>query len=203
MVKIAEEICKALRIELKDVLNIYPYGSKIYGSNDEHSDDDFIIVYKKSMLPSGAFKDNAISSYDRQIQGTCYSRGGFLDAINNYQIPALECIFLPDDKIIKKTMNFKIDKINKHYLVKNIIATASSSWHNAKMAYGDDNDEYVKKNIFHALRILDFGLQIKEHGKIVNYSSMNKMKKKIYDEPVCKPKNYHDLFIEMSEKMKK
>lgn len=199
----SKKICEELRIDEKDILNIYPYGSHIYGTNDEYSDKDFIIVYKKSLLPSGSFKDNAISSYDRKIQGTCYSRGGFLDAINNYQISALECIFLPEDKIIKKSKDFKIEKINNHYLIKNIISTASSSWHNAKMAYSDDNDTYVKKNIFHSLRILDFGLQIKENGKIIDYSSMNDMKKKIYSEKITKPKNYHELFIKMSKEMKK
>jgi len=197
-----EEICKALRINVNEVLNIYPYGSKIYGNNDEFSDDDFIIVYKKSLLPSGAFKDNAISSYDRTIQGTCYSRGGFLDAINNYQISALECIFLPENKIIKNTMKFKINKYNEHYLVKNIISSASGSWHNAKLAYKDENHEYVRKNIFHSLRILDFGSQIKEHGKIINYSSMNELKKEIYGLDICKPKDYHNIFIEMSNNLK-
>lgn len=167
-----EEICENLRIDISDVLNIYPYGSKIYGTHTEDSDDDFVIVYKKSLLPSGSFKDNAISSYDRKIQGTCYSRGGFIDAINTYQISALECIFL-----------------------------SSASWHNAIMSYKDDNIEYVKKNIFHALRILDFGLQIKEKGKIVNYSSMNDLKKTIFNSE-CKPKIWYDTFIEMSNKLK-
>ena len=172
----SKEICEKLRINEKDILNIYPYGSKIYGSDNDFSDSDFVIVYKRSLLPSGAFKDNAISSYDKKIQGTCYSRGGFIDAINNYQITALECIFLDDNKIIKKQMNFNLDKINYHYLKKNIISSSSSSWHNATMAYKAEDDNYTKKNIYHALRILDFGLQIKKYDMIKDYSSTNKIK---------------------------
>jgi len=197
-----KEICNALRINENDILNIYPYGSKIYGNEDELSDSDFVIVYKKSLLPSGAFKDNAISSYDKEIQGTCYSRGGFIDALNNYQITALECVFLDDDKIIKKSMNFKIDKINYHYLIKNIISSASSSWHSATMAYKAGDDTYTKKNIYHALRILDFGRQIKDYGNIRDYSSSNNIKETIYNEKMTKPKNWHNLFIEMSKTMK-
>ena len=82
----AEEICTELHLDINDIWNIYPYGSRVYLSHDEYSDYDYIIVYKKSILPSGSFKDNAISSRDKEIQGSCYSRGGFLDAINNYQM---------------------------------------------------------------------------------------------------------------------
>ena len=196
-----EYICDNLNIYLKDVLNIYPYGSKIYETNIEYSDDDFIIVYKKSLLPSGAFKDNAISSSNKKIQGSCYSKGGFIDAINNYQISALECIFLPEDKIIKNTMKFKINKFHENEFVKKIISTASASWHNAKMAHKNDNIEYVKKNIYHALRILDFGKQIKDNRKIINYSSMNNLKKEIYNDN-CKLKIWHNLFIQMSNNLK-
>ena len=85
----AEKICENLSLDLSKVLNIYPYGSKIYGTADKESDDDFVIVFTGSFLPSGAFKDNAISSKDRTIQGVCYSKAGFQDAINNYQITGM------------------------------------------------------------------------------------------------------------------
>ena len=98
----AEKVCDELSIDFSKVVNIYPYGSKIYGTANEESDDDFVIVCKGSFLPSGAFKDNAKSSKDWKIQGVCYSRAGFIDAINNYQINALECIFLPENLVLYK-----------------------------------------------------------------------------------------------------
>ena len=195
-------ICDKLDIDESKILNIYPYGSKIYGTDTEDSDDDFVIVYKSSLLPSGAFKDNAISSNDWLIQGTCYSRSGFLDAIDKYQINALECIFLPEDKIIQKKMNFNIRKFYKKEFSKNIITTASASWHNSKLSYIDDNIDSAKKNFYHALRILDFGNQILEHGKIINYSSMNETKKDIYNEENFKPKNWHNTFIKYQNNLK-
>jgi hypothetical protein len=201
----AEEICEALDLDYTKVLNVYPYGSKIYGTDDEYSDSDHIIVFKSSLLPSGAFKDNAISSNDREIQGVCYSRSGFIDAINNYDITALECIFLPEDKVIQKKMNFGITKYNEKEFAKKIITKASSSWHFAILANKDDNVESCAKNVFHALRILDFGIQIKEHQKIVNYSSMNEIKDKIYDAETINyfdPYDYYKLFLELSEKIK-
>lgn len=198
----AEKICEELKIDLSDILNIYPYGSMIYGTNDMFSDEDFIIVYRRSLLPSGAFKDNAISSRNKMIQGTCYSRGGFIDAINNYQISALECIFLPEDKIVQKKMNFSMTKFVKKDLAKKIISTASSSWYFAKLAYEDDNIESSMKNMYHAIRILDFGIQIKENKKIIEYNRMNTFKKEVECDVMYEPRNYHPLFIELSEKIK-
>lgn len=198
----AEHICKQLELDIKDILNIYPYGSRVYGSYDEYSDNDYIIVYKSSLLPSGAFKDNAISSYDRKIQGVCYSRGGFQDALNNYQMSALECLYLNEDDIIQKKWNFKLSDINMKVFAKKVITTASSSWHNSKLAYKDDNVDGVARNIYHAFRILDFGLQIKEHGKIINYSSTNDLKKELLSQDEVKPKDWHDKFINMCEKLK-
>jgi len=197
----AEEICESLNLNINDILNIYPYGSHVYGSNTEFSDYDYIIVHKRSLLPSGAFKDNAISSENREIQGTCYSRGGFIDAINNYQMSALECIFLPEEMIVKKTFNFKMNKYNEKEMCKKVISLASASWHNAILSYKDENFDYVSKNIYHALRILDFGKQIKDNGSIIEYSSLNSLKHRIYDED-CNPKHWLGLFVEFSNKLK-
>lgn len=199
----AEEICEKLGLDIKNILNIYPYGSRVYLNNTEESDSDYIIVYKQSILPSGAFKDNAKSSDDYEIQGTCYSRGGFIDAINNYQMSALEAIFLPEDMIVKKSFTFKMNKFEEKQFTKKVITLASASWYNAILSYKDNNYEYVDKNIYHALRILDFGYQIKEHGKIVDYGSSNFLKEQIYrNEEINKPKDWHDKFIEMCEKLK-
>ena len=198
-----EEICQALHIDYAQVLNIYPYGSKIYGTATEFSDDDYVIVYKSSLLPSGAFKDNAITSDDGLIQGTCFSRSGFIDAINNYQITALECIFLPEDKVIQKKMDFKYkeSKMNNKDLVYNIIKTASASWYNGMLAWKDKNIIHSQKNMYHAIRILRFGLYIKENG-FINYNKAKKYKEMIYNNEKYRPFKYQNLFIDLQERLK-
>jgi hypothetical protein len=198
----AEKICNELRLDYSNVLNIYMYGSKVYRNDDEFSDSDYIIVFKSSLLPSGAFRDNAISSVNRLTQGVCYSRSGFIDAINNYEICALECIFLPENNVVQKKMNFEITKFNEKEFAKKLISKASSSWHFADLAYKDDNIESSMKNVFHALRILDFGIQIKYNKKITNYSSMNNIKKEIENDSNFRPRNYYKLFMELSENLK-
>ena len=199
----ALSICIALELDYNQVLNIYEYGSVVYGCNDEYSDEDYIIVFKSSLLPSGAFKDNAISSLDKNIQGVCYSRSGFIDAINNYEIGALECLFLPEDKIIQKKWNFGITKWDNKEFVKKIITKASSSWYFSTLADKQGNTPEVMVNIYHALRILYFGIQIKKYNKIVDYSSCNKLRKEIFDNHEIRPNDYYKRFLKLQTILKK
>lgn len=177
-----EDILSELNIPEADVLNIYPYGSKVYGTQTEDSDSDFIIVYKSAFLPNGAFRNNAISSPDRQIQAVCYSRTGFQDAINNYEIGALECIFMPEELILKKKWPFKVNKWDIKELCKKIISKASDSWHVATMQFKDGETEMAQRGVYHALRILEFGIQLKEYGKIINYGIAKEIKDSVFNE---------------------
>lgn len=169
-----EQILKQLNIE-DEVLAIFPYGSRIYGTARPTSDFDYIIVLKRAMLESGAFRQNAISNTTRSVQGVLYSRGGFIDAINNYEIGALECLSLPEEKIILKKWPFKVAKWHEKTMVKKIIEKASASRHIANMQAKSGFPERAKKGMFHALRILHFGLQLKEHQKIVDFTVCNSL----------------------------
>lgn len=106
-------------------------------------------------------------------------------------------------KNYEKTFDFKINKFEEKEFVKKVITLASASWHNAILSFKDDNFEYVDKNIYHALRILNFGNQIKTYGRIIDYGSSNKKKTLIYDnEEITNPKDWYSTFIEMSNSLK-
>ena len=197
----ANNIIKELEIE-DEVLNIYPYGSQVYGTANVDSDHDYIIVMKSAFLDSGSFKDNAISNEDKSIQGVLYSRGGFQDAINNYEIGALECIFLSEDQVIQRKWPFKLNKLVHKDMSKNIIKKASSNYHIAKHQYADEDFERAKKGVFHALRILDFGIQIAEKGRIYDFSHANDMKKIIDQDDSFNPKKYLGDFNTMRKRLK-
>lgn len=197
----AEKIIKELGIE-DEVLNIYPYGSQVYGTANVDSDHDYIIVMKSAFLDSGSFKDNAISNEDKSIQGVLYSRGGFQDAINNYEIGALECIFLPEDKVIQKRWKFGLNKLVRKDMAKNVIKKASNNLHIAKHQYADEDFDRAKKGLFHALRILDFGIQISEQGRIYDFSHANDMKKIIDQDDNFNPKKYLGDFNTMRKRLK-
>ena len=147
----ASTIIKELNIK-DDVLNIYSYGSQIYGTATNESDYDYIIVTKNAMLSSGAFKQNAISNKDLTIQGVIYSRSGFIDAINNYEIGAIECLSLNDNQIIQKKWPFKIQKWNTNEMIRKIISKASNSWYIADEQAKTGHKDRAKRGVFHVLK---------------------------------------------------
>lgn len=185
-----EFILRQFDIPQKDVVAIYPYGSRVYGCHTNTSDHDWVIVYRSYLLPSGAFKDNAISSDDRSHQAVCFSRTGFQAAIDAYEITALECAFLPKDQRILSTMNFDIRKWEPKEMAAAIISKASASWHLAVEAIRDMDEEKARKNIYHALRILGFGVQMAEMGRIADYSAYNHLRNAILHESDFTIKRY-------------
>lgn len=195
---ILEEILKNFSFK-EEILNIYPYGSRVYGTFNKESDYDFIAVAKSAFLSDGSFKMNAKSSEDRKMQIVLYSRTGFIDAINNYDMSAIECLSLEHDQIVKKTWPFKINKIDNRELAKKVIFKASNSWHLADMQAKGDLKKAAKKGIFHALRILDFGIQFKNNNKIIDFSSCNYL----WDEISCINDEEFDTrnFIQMRDRL--
>ena len=153
--------------------NIYKFGSHVYGTNHHGSDDDFIKV-------SDEFKisDN--------VNVKIYSPSQFQYLLDNHDIAALECYFLPQSKIVKKEIDFNFT-LNKEKLRTSISLISSNSWVKGKkkLIVVGDYDVYVGiKSIFHSLRILSYGIQIAREGRIVDYECVNYI--------------YHDL-IRMSD----
>lgn len=201
----AEEIISKLGIQ-EEILCIYSYGSQVYGTASKYSDHDYIIVAKNSMLNSGAFKNNAISSSDYTIQGTLYSRGGFQDAINNYSMPAMECLSLVQDDVLLRKWPFKVQKWDSKEMIDKVIQQASASRHiadkQAKTSDGEFKDR-AKRGMFHAIRILMFGLQLKEHQKIVDFSAANELHSEMMsiEDEDFDTRDWYKLFDELSSEL--
>lgn len=149
-------------IENDNVLNIYQYGSHVYGNVTEHSDTDYILVVNE-------YFDNPSPSI--QI----YTKSQFQLALNNCEITALECFYLNESCILKETIKFefKVD-LNKLRISLSTISNNSYVKCKKKLIISGDYEPYTAiKSMFHSLRILDFGIQILTEGKIINYGSMN------------------------------
>ncbi len=215
-----EEIAKSVNLDPSDILNVYRYGSRVYGTDDECSDDDYIFVHKGFSIKNSyndnlSFRQNAISSDDGQIQVIRYSRSGFLDAIDNYEISALECLFLPEENIIKETLEFSIRNFEKtsvdyevRRMCKKIITKASGSWFLGNRDIENSRFERSEKAFFHALRILMYGVQLKEHRRIIDYSEANYIWNQMLElkEPLTYEKvnkDFLSLRNDLMEKLKK
>lgn len=157
-----------------NILNIYQFGSRVYGNNAEESDYDYVFICK-----------DYINYNDTNIQ--VFTIGSFETAISNHDIVALECLFLSPinivcentceyDDFLFEYFNDNIFKLDKQKLRTSISTITSNSWVKGKkkLTVANDYDKYLAiKSVFHSIRILDFGIQIATESKIYNYSSMN------------------------------
>ena len=149
-----------------DVIKIYKYGSRVYGTNTKDSDYDFIAISNTVPVEQSYSWGN--------IDVTVYSKDEFQTKLNNHDISALECMWING---IDPIFTFNI---NKETLRESISAKVSHCWVKGKkkLTVGSvppkADDKYIGlKSIFHAFRICDYGIQIAEFGKIVEYDRSN------------------------------
>lgn len=145
-----------------NVLNIYQFGSRVYGSHNPNSDWDYIVVSKLYFDPE-------------DINIHVFTEAQYQLALNRCDIQALECQYCDDEFKLKETIKFKF-KVVKSELRRSISTIVSNSWVKGKkklIVTGDYDQHLALKSIFHSVRILDFGIQIATDDRIVNFCSMN------------------------------
>ncbi len=148
-------------------INIYLFGSRVYGTYTNSSDYDYICIV-------GEKTDSLLCDQDGNHYHL-FTENEFKFALDEHDIQMLECYFLPKKYIIKENKKFNIN-IDRIKLRKSISTITSKSWvkGHKKLVITGDYDKYLAiKSIFHSLRILDFGIQICIDGKINNYSNVN------------------------------
>jgi len=181
--KITDELIKLAaqhsEYRIKNLMNLYPYGSRVYGTDNEKSDYDFIAVYNR-VEDKNEFKGEL-------IHVTAYSVAEFLKQIKQHEISVLECWSLPDNQVPINNIDFKFE-LNLPALRRSISAQASHCFVKAKkkLTIEKDLDIYVgKKSLFHSFRTILFGIQIAEQGKIVDFSAANAFYDAIVLSPRC------------------
>ena len=152
---------------MDNLLNLYPYGSRIYGCAGQQSDYDMIAVY-----------DTPADKTDfegQNISITAYSQAKFNAVLAEHEISAIECVSLPDDAVLLAKANPKF-VLSLPTLRSSISEKASHSYVKAKkkLTVAKDLDPYRgKKSLFHAFRIIKFGCQIAKYGKVVDFTAAN------------------------------
>jgi hypothetical protein len=156
------------KVNIEDVVAAYPYGSRVYGTARKNSDFDYIVVTKK--------KTNEQYS-DSLININFYTPDEHQQRLNEHEISALECYFLPIHLELKEIplvpFTFKLDLSTLRHALS---AKSSNSWVKAKKKLTVEKDydlDLGRKSLFHSMRIIDYGMQIATHGRIVNYGSCN------------------------------
>lgn len=145
----------------EDVLLVCPYGSEVYGTRSEKSDRDYVVV---------ANIHNYLQYESDDIDIHLMSVKHYKYLLNKHEIMALETYFNKYPLMGDLQVDFELIL---PALRRSISSTVSNSWVKAKKKVTLENeDDWVGyKSLFHSLRILAFGIQIAETGRINNFQS--------------------------------
>jgi len=150
-------------------INIYRYGSHVYGTVGPQSDIDIITV--------SDIEEPFVQFHYGDFNCTTFSIQEFEKRLSEHEMTMLECIFLPDNLIVKNKNRYADTfELNKYQLRTAVSHKASNSFVKAKkkLTVEADLNIYVgKKSLFHSLRIPMFGKQVAEHGRIIDYGVAN------------------------------
>lgn len=178
-------ILKNFHLKDEDVINVYPFGSKIYKTDNYRSDYDFIVVVKQVSHKDDRKKiDN--------ININIYGESSFLDQLTRNRMSALECIFLPKELVLKESKKIDV-KINLSKLRLYSKEKSIDDWNRAEKAFHAEEPIFIK-SIFHAIRTLDFTHQIIEYGKIKDYSSCNHIWEHLNNSQFDNWEDYNEVF---------
>ncbi|CAF1430630.1 unnamed protein product [Adineta steineri] len=124
MHSLISSIIQELRLDDNRIPNIYNYGSWVYGTNHEKSDRDFLIIMKdmrkkrrkrlvfhKDFDYFHKFKLHRLNNCDITIH-SCRNFELLLE--KNYML-AVECVFYPDEFILRNQIDYKQIYLTKYY----------------------------------------------------------------------------------------
>lgn len=155
------------KIPQNKVIAIVKYGSHVYGTNTYQSDNDYIVIVK-----DGTNHDDQYILHDGDYN--VFSETHFQQLLNDQSIIAIEAFFTPSEKTIGNLNQFTY-AVNKAKLRENISRNASNSFVKCKKKLTvETNEERIGvKSLFHSLRMLTFGIQLAETGRITDFSEAN------------------------------
>ena len=165
-------------------INIYRWGSFVYGTLSEESDCDYLVILADG---HGYPEQFHVDNEDFNI----FSESQWIEMCKNNEIETLESAFLPDHCIVKETKKYEL-QVNYDLVRKVISAISSNSFVKCRKKLKENSEDWHdfnprvgKKSLWHSLRLYMFGIQIMNTGKIYDYSEANKY----YDDIVNNPCN--------------
>lgn len=187
------EILHRAKLNLNDLVSVYAYGSRVYGNARKNSDYDFVIITTNK-------KTEQFS--DKLININFFTPEEHQKRLNEHEISALECYFLSDKFILLERSEYFTFKLDLVKLRHSLSAKSSNSWVKAKKKLTVEKDydfDIGRKSLFHSIRIIDFGIQIATHGKIIDYGSCNAL----YNDIMSKYDSWDSLFEEYKQQYNK
>ena len=151
----ASTVAKKLGIGETTVLGMYLYGSRLWGTANEQSDYDFLIVLKSA--------DKACQTIHKgNIDALCFSEVEFKRRLQAHAFLCVLCIcWLPEEWVWKR-YSMKFDSLDIAAMKTSIQAEAERDWATAAKRRAKGLKDAANKIEMHAIRLLRIGQQLEQ-----------------------------------------
>lgn len=156
-----DRISKLIGVPLAKIDSIFLFGSRVYGCADYGSDYDFLVV-SEHVRNGQEIRRGDLNVHLR-------SRAGFADTVEAHKVVPLECLFGPPSaKLLDQHQwPFRLD------IARLRAEFAEKAQEDADRAMADVGSPRSRRRLYHATRIMLFGRQIIDTGRISDYSAAN------------------------------
>lgn len=196
-----EEVIEASGVHPLKLRSAYLYGSRVYGTANENSDWDIIMIASHML----AHEEKKITVNGVLLNIHIFTPDYFKEELNLHHPRALECLFAPEWIILLNKVPLT-QEISVKRLVMDTLNESRNRWKRAKRDILDYNFYSGQKSLFHSIRVLIFAIQVAEQGKIVDYSAANYLYAQIVGIDEIDWDFYKEKFlpikIELEEKLK-
>ena len=179
-----------ISLDTDEVLNVFVYGSRVYGTNTLESDWDLLIIINNDSL----FIPDQLLINNQDL--TIISLQQIKIDISNNNIQRLELLWAPPPSILINKINlldFFVLDLNALRISVATVSTKCLAY--AKILWLRENDiKKGKKNLFHCIRYVCFGIQIAINGMITNYTEANQYFNQIFEDQSTEWKHYNDIY---------
>lgn len=191
-----------------ETLAYLPYGSRVYGTHSKNSDWDSIKIVRGLDIEIESYGTSQFSEPGRpsEFNQRIMSIDKFQKKLDEHDVVALEAYFGVVDVHALQNIDvtFTLDlQLLRHSFSQKV----SNSWVKAKKIFEVEVPKYgpndltrfnqihrAKKSLFHSLRIIRFGIQIANHGKITDFSECNKIHDDIINDESSVWGHYDDKY---------
>jgi len=184
---------------------LFKYGSIVYGTTTERSDEDVVCIVDDE-IDLSEYTNGIFEHHTGNVDWQFINERRWIEMIKAHHIVWLECYGLPKEKVLigDPYDYMKYFKLDRWTLRKVISQISSNAWAKAgkKMTVEKDFDLYRgQKSLFHSLRILMFGIQIAWKGRITDYTEANWLWDEIYAMGDCGWLVYAEKYKALSNKL--
>lgn len=153
-------------------ISVFAHGSRVFGTDTTTSDRDHEVIVEGGW---DGPEQVEVGDAPNVRQYTFLTRSRWLREADECTVLFCECAFLPPElsviPLVPEGWAPDAEKVRRQFS-----RTASNSWVKCKkkLIVPESFDPHVgKKSLWHSLRILMFGIQILEHGRIVDFREAN------------------------------